>query len=149
MSGKKSPQCRFRMARKKLPQVFRTMSFVKIAAQQALNGVWHFTSRTTITHGTAKAGVLTHCAAKAEVISVLNAAVNFELLAFQPDIRNAMLATTVRAAGNVQFQLLIKLRNAFFQLFNQPAREGFGFCYCQLAKFAAGQATAPAKTAKP
>ena len=34
--------------------------------------------------------------------------------------------------------MLIKLRNAFFQFFHQPAGEGLGFCDYQLAELAAG-----------
>src|ERR1051326_891267 len=100
------------MPREKLPQVLCATSLVKIATQQPLNRIRHLTRRATITHGTAKAGVFTHGAAKAEVVSVLDPAANFELLPFQSDICNAMLAATVRAAGNIELQLLVKLRNA-------------------------------------
>src|SRR5579864_814713 len=114
------------------------MALIEIAAQQTLNGIWHFAGRAPVTHGTAKPCMLADGAPKAEVISILNAAVNFELLAFQSDIGNAMLAATVGAARYVEFQLLIKLRNALLQLLNQPAGKSFGFCYRQLAELAAG-----------
>src|SRR5579864_4800792 len=114
------------------------MALIEIAAQQTLNGIWHFAGRAPVTHGTAKPCMLADGAPKAEVISILNAAVNFELLAFQSDIGNAMLAATVGAARYVELQLLIKFRDALFQLLNQPAGESFGFCYCQLAELAAG-----------
>src|SRR5882757_6098173 len=99
------------------------MALIEIAAQQTLNGIWYFARRATIAHRSSKAGVLTHGAAKAEVVSVLNTAGNLELLAFQTDICNAMLAATVRAARDVEFQLLIKLRNPLFQFLNQPRSE--------------------------
>src|SRR5579871_754860 len=114
------------------------MALVKIAAQQTLNGIRYFTGRAPVTHRTAKPRVLADSTAKTEVVSILNAARNLELLAFQADICNAMLATAVRAARYVEFQLLIELRDTLFQLFNQPASEGFGFRDRQLAELAAG-----------
>jgi hypothetical protein len=114
------------------------MALIEIAAQQTLNRIRHFVGRATITHRAAEACVLAYGAAKAEVVGILNAAINLELLAFQSDIGNAVLAATVWAACHIQFQLLIKLRNALFQLLNQPAGEGFRFCYRQLAELAAG-----------
>src|SRR5206468_623485 len=94
--------------------------------------------RTAITHWAAKAGVLTHCSTQAEVVSILNAAGNPELFTFQSNIRNAMLAATIRTTCHVEFQLLVKLGNALFQLFNQPAGKSFGLCNRQLAELAAG-----------
>src|SRR5437764_1755994 len=104
------------------------MALIERAAQQTLNGIRHFAGRATIAHRSAKACVLTHSAAKTEVVSILNAAIDLQFLAFQSDIGNAVLAATIRAAGYVELQLLIELRDAFFQLFNQPAGESLGFC---------------------
>src|SRR6476661_8734848 len=103
------------------------MALIEIAAQQTLNGIRHFTGRAPVTHRTAKPRVLADGASKTEIVSILNAAGNLELLAFQTDICNAMLATAVWAARYIEFQLLIKLRDTLFQLFNQPAGKSFGF----------------------
>ena len=126
LSGKKTPKCCFRMPREKLAQVLYTMAIFKIAAQQALDGIWHFARRATITHGTAKARVLSHGAAQTEIVSVLNSTVDLELFAFEPDIGDAVLAATVRAARDMQLQVLVKFGKALLQLFHQHASFGGG-----------------------
>src|ERR1041385_3021 len=133
------------MARKKLPQIFAAMPFFEIAAQQALDRIGHFVRGATISDGPGKAGVLAHGAPQTEIIGVLRAAISLDLLAFQPDVGDAMLAATVGAAGNVELQLLLEPGQALFQLFHQPAREGLGFRDRQLAELAAsaGHGAAP------
>src|ERR1041384_287616 len=126
------------MPREKLPQVLCAASLFKIAAEQALNSIGHLARRATITHRTPKAGVLTHGAPKAKVISILDAASNLKLLPLQPDICNAMLAAAIWATGNLELQLLVKLRNSIFQLLHQPAGKSFGFSDRQFAEFTAG-----------
>src|SRR5712671_735962 len=104
------------------------MALLKIAAQQALDGIGHLARRATITHGAAKARVLAHGAAETEIVGILDAATDLELFTFQTDIGNTVLAATIRTARDVEFQLLIKLRNTLLQFFHQPPGEGLGFC---------------------
>src|SRR5262249_24171623 len=133
------------MARKKLAQVFAAATALQIAAHQALDSIGHFISRTAIADGPREAGMLAHRAAQTKVISVLCAAVSFDLLAFLPDVGDAVLPATVRTAGDVELQLLVELGQALFQLFHQPAGKGLGLRDRELAEFAAsaGDGAAP------
>src|SRR5580765_611588 len=126
------------MPREKLAQILSATALVEIAAQQPLDRIRNFIGWTTITHGPGKACMLADGAAQAEVIGIPGAAINFELLAFQSDVGDPVLAATVRAARDVELQLLIKLRQALFQFFHQPARESLGLSNGQFAELAAG-----------
>src|SRR5580698_5603955 len=82
--------------------------------------------------------MLAYGASQAEIISITGAAFMLDFFAFQTDVSNALLAATIRAAGYIELQVLVKFRKAFFQLFHQPARESFGFRDGQFAELAAG-----------
>src|SRR5690242_15565968 len=89
--------------------------------------------------------MFTHRAAQTKVIGVLEVAINFEFLTFKADIRNPVLSATVRAAGDVQLQLLVATREAVFEFLNRPAGKRLGFRYGKLAEFcsSAGYRSAP------
>src|SRR5271166_3529217 len=71
----------------------------------------------------------------AEVVGVEKAIVYFDLLALNADVRNPMLAATVRASGDMQFHVLIESRQTLFEFFHQPAREAFGLGDREFAEF--------------
>src|SRR5215471_17761282 len=114
------------------------MPGLKIVAQETLDGIGHIIGGTTIADRPREARMLAHRAAQAEVIGVLGPAVSLDLLAFQADIGDAMLAATVGTAGYIELQLLIKFRQALFKFLDQPARERLGFSDGQLAELTAG-----------
>ncbi len=74
-------------------------------------------------------------AADAEVVRVLHATIDFDFLAFDAEVGDPMLAATVGASGDVQFQLLVESGQTFIQFANEPAREALGFGERQLAIF--------------
>src|ERR1700760_3147919 len=61
-----------------------------------------------------------------------------DFFAFKADVGNPMLAAAIRAAGHVQLQLLIELRNPFLDLFDQPARKALRLRNSKLAELRAG-----------
>ena len=65
------------------------------------------------------------------------AVVNFDLLALDADVGDPVLAATVGASGDVKFQMLIETGQAFFQFFDQPAREALCLRDGELAEFCA------------
>ena len=89
--------------------------------------------------------MLAHGAAKAEVISVHQRAIVLYLLALQADVGDPVLPAAVGAAGHIQLELLIELRQALFQLLDQPARKALGLRNGQLAELGAcaGNRAAP------
>ena len=60
-----------------------------------------------------------------------------------------MLAAAVGAAGNVQFELLIELRQPLFHLFHQPARKTLGLGDGELAELGTGAGNCAAQNMEP
>src|SRR5262252_5685431 len=114
------------MPGKKPAQVFAGDSAINIGAQQAFNGVRNFFRGAAIAHRTSEASVLANGATEAEVISVLDGAVDFDFLAFETDVGDAVLPAAVRATGHVEFELLVEGGQTLIQLFDQPARKRLG-----------------------
>ena len=71
----------------------------------------------------------------AEVVSVDEAVLNFDLFAFNADVGNPVLAAAVRASCDVQLQVLIETGQALFEFFDQPAGKTLGLGDRQLAEF--------------
>ena len=77
-------------------------------------------------------------AADAEVVGVDERAVDLDLLALDAEVGDPVLAAAVRAAGDVDPQLLVEARQALLQALHQPAREALGLGERQLAELGAG-----------
>ena len=75
---------------------------------------------------------------------VLLASLNPAAVAGGADIGDAVLAATVRAAGDVQFQFLIEAWQPLVQFFCQPAREAFRLGDSQFAEFRSTACNSPA-----
>ena len=60
-----------------------------------------------------------------------------------------MLAATVRATGDVEFQILIKSGQALIEFLHQPPREAFGFSDREFAELVPEHATTPRKKGEP
>ena len=53
-------------------------------------------------------------AAQAEVVRIQHAIADFDLLALDANVCNPVLAATVRASGDVKFQVLLETRQSLF-----------------------------------
>src|SRR5579863_2545874 len=133
------------MACEKLTQVLTAGVFDQIAAQETLNRVRHFGGKAAIPDGPGDRLMQANRAAQAEVIRIQHAVADFQLLAFDPNVSNPMLATTVGASGNVQFQVLLEAGEPLFQFLDQPSRKALGLCDRELAELgaAAGNGSTP------
>src|SRR5579872_33468 len=98
------------MASEKLPQVLSPKPVFQITAQQSLDGIRYLVGRATVADRPSYPLVAAHGSAQAEVIGVHHAAIGLYLLALNSNVRNPVLAAAVGAAGHVQLQWLIELR---------------------------------------
>src|ERR1700757_2897302 len=103
--------------------------------KQALDGVGNVRGRAAISHRSGYRSDVANASAYAEVIRIHHFSADFDFLALDADIRNPMLAATVRASGDVQFNLFENPRQPFVEFGGEPARETLGFRQCQLAEF--------------
>jgi hypothetical protein len=145
LACEKCTQFLFCMSGKELPQIFPAFTVIHVSTQESFDGFRHFLRSAAISDGTAKAGKLAYSASQAEIVRILKTAIYFDLFAFQANVSDAMLAATVRASGDVEFELLIESWKAIFQLLHQPASECFGLSDGELAELrsGAGHRTAP------
>ena len=84
------------------------------------------------------AGELADAAAHAEIVGVDHSAVLLDFFAFDADVGDPVLAATVGASGDVQFELLFEAGEAVFEFRGEPAGEAFGFGEGEFAEFRAG-----------
>src|SRR5271170_8221527 len=96
------------MPRKKLAKVFVLRTFALIRREQALDGVRNVGCGAAVANGSRNGGELPEAAAYAEVVGIDHLAVDSDFLAFNADVGDPVLAATVGAAGDVEFQLLIE-----------------------------------------
>jgi len=89
------PQVLVTVPRKELAQVFSQPTFIEIAAQEPLNRIRYFIRQAAISDGTSNALIKPNRAADAEVIGILQTAIDFDLLAFDSDVCDPVLAATV------------------------------------------------------
>ena len=97
------------------------MPSAQIIPQQPLDRLGHQRRRAAIAHRPRNAGMFAHRSAQAEVERVGQLAFVLDLLAFEANVGDPVLAAAVRAACDVQLQLLIELRQPLFELIHQPA----------------------------
>src|SRR5580704_11833867 len=105
--------------------------------KQPLDGVRNIRRGAAIAYGPRYRGEMANAPADAEVICVHHAAIHFDFLAFDADIGDPMLAATIRAAGNVEAQLFLKIGEALFEFLREPSSKALGFRQRELAKFRA------------
>src|SRR5919109_1084178 len=130
---------------KKLPQIFAGQSLLEISLQEPFNRIWNFAGPAAVTDWASNGLMQADCAAHAEIVGILQPAIDFDLLAFNPNVCNPVLPAAIGAAGYVQLQVLLKSRKSFFELFYKPASKTLGFGNGQLAEFssAAGDCATP------
>ena len=137
------------MPRKELTQVLVGLAHGEILPEQSLDRIRNLSRRAAISHGPRRCLMQTERSAKAEVIGINKAAVDFNLLAINANIGNPVLSATVRASGNVQFQVLIEAWQTLFQFFHQPAREALRLRDRQLAELRAAARDGAAPERRP
>src|SRR5690349_1355866 len=118
------------MADKEPAQVFARFTLREIAAQKTLQRIRHFGCSAAISNRSRGSLVQTKRAADTAVVGIVHAVMHFDLRAFNADVSDPVLAATVWASSNVKLQMLIEAGQAFFQFFDQPARETLGLGDC-------------------
>ena len=137
-AGQMRAQFVIRMAREPLAQVLVVPAVGKILPQQTLDRFGHQRRRAAITNWARDICELAYRAAKAEVVGVRQLALVLDLLAFDADVRDPVLAAAIRASSHVQAELLIELRDPLLELADEPASKALGLGDGKLAELGAG-----------
>src|SRR5579863_311117 len=106
--------------------------------EEALDSVGNFGGGAAIADGPRDTCVVTDSTADAEVVGIDHLAIHSGFLAFEADVGGPMLAAAIGAAGDMQLQLLLIVREAIFELVGKPTSEGFRFGEGELAEFRTG-----------
>src|SRR5215469_17809889 len=115
-SCQKLAQLGFAVPRKETAQILGWLSLSEIAAQKTLEGVGNFTGQAAISDRTRNGLMQAEGATHAEVVRVREGPIDFDFLAFDADISNPVLSATVGTSGDMQLQVLVEARQAFFHL---------------------------------
>src|SRR5690242_7265686 len=113
--------------RQELAKAFLRVSVGLVVHNQPLDRVRHFRSGAAIADGSRNRSNFAQAAADAKVIRVHHFSFGLDLLAFNPDIGNPVLAAAIRATGDMQLDLLVEARKPLLELVAQPARESLRF----------------------
>src|SRR4029077_1071235 len=149
LARQKLPQLRVRVPGKELPQVLVGLACGEILPEQSLDRIRNLSRKAAISNRPRGRLMQTERSAKAEVIGIDEAAVDFHLLTINANVGNPVLSATVRASGNMQLQVLIETWQALFQFFHQPAGEALGLRDRQLAEFRAAACNGAAPERRP
>src|ERR1700687_1531859 len=139
-ASQKLPQLRIRVPGKELTQFLVGLVGLtcgEILPKQSLDRIRNLSRKAAISHGPRGRLMQTERSAKAEVIGIDEASVDFHLFAVNANVGNPVLSATVRASGNVQLQVLIETWHTLFQFLHQPAGKALRLRDCQLAELRA------------
>src|SRR5208283_3628796 len=109
-----------------------------VRAEKAGDRVGNFFGAAAIADGAGDGGELANGSANAEIVGVDEFVIHFDFLAFDADVGDPVLAATVGAAGDVELDVFAEAGETVFELFGEPAGEGFGFGESEFAEFGAG-----------
>src|SRR5678815_2311951 len=126
------------VALKEMAQIFSRNAILAELQQQPLDRSGNFKRGAAIADGARDGGECSERTSDAEVVGVDRLAVDLELLAFDPEVGNPVLAATVGAPGHVKFEVLIEAGQSLIEFFDQPARKTFRFGDRELAELGAG-----------
>ena len=132
------------MAREVGAEVLAWFAFLEVTGQQSFESCWNLGGRNTITNGATDGGMFAYGSAYTEVKGVHHFSFVFDLLAFQANVSDPVLAAAVGAAGYMQLELLVEAGQTFFELLNEPPREALGLANGKLAELGAGAGNCPA-----
>ena len=131
-------ECVIGMASEIGAEIFVCVARGEIGFEQTFDGLRDIFRGAAIADLPRNAGVLANGAAYAEVVGIDEIRALLDFFAFEADVGDPVLAASVGAAGDVQFERLIEFRDALFEFFDEPAREGFGLSDGEFAEFGAG-----------
>src|SRR6185437_6590551 len=126
------------VAGKVLAEVFAGLPVGEVGAEEFLDGFGAVFGGGAETDRTARSGIFADRAADAEVEGIDHLAVLLDLLAFEADIGDPVLAAGVGAACDVQPDLLVETGKTVFHLADEPLGETHGFGDGELAELGAG-----------
>jgi hypothetical protein len=106
--------------------------------KKARDGIGNFIGAAPEANGTRDGSDVANTAANAEIVGVDQFAIDLDFLALDADVGDPVLAATIGAAGDVQFELMLEIGIAIFESFGEPASEALGFGESEFAKFGAG-----------
>jgi hypothetical protein len=106
--------------------------------KKARDGIGNFIGAAPEANGTRNGSDVANTATNAEIVGVDQFAIDLDFLAFDADVGDPVLAATIGAAGDVQFELMLEIGIAIFESFSEPASEALGFGESEFAKFGAG-----------
>src|SRR5580698_3033941 len=114
-----------RVTREILPQIFAAITIRDVRAQQAFDGFGHLARGAAVAAQPRDTLIRSHRAAQAEVVRVHQVAPLFYFLSFEADVCDPVLPARIRAAGDVQLELLIEIRDALLEFLHHPTRKSF------------------------
>src|SRR5205823_5509084 len=123
LSREDRPQVRLGVASEELAQVLVRLPAGLVLAQQALDRGGDLRRRAAIPDLPRHALELAQRTAQEEIVGVDHPAVHLHLLPFDADVRDPVLAAAIRAAGDVDLQVLVEAGEALVQLLHEPAGE--------------------------
>src|SRR5215472_8649968 len=105
--------------------------------QQTLNCFRHVFRAAAVSDLPCDVCMLANSSSNTEIVGIYQVGTLLDLLAFEPNVGNPVLAAGIWAARNIQLERLIELRHTLFELLNQPTRECLRFGDCEFAEFRA------------
>src|SRR5262252_1680041 len=133
-----------RVRRAELPEVLPGASLGEEGSEEPLDRLRHLGGGDAIAHGAGHSGVRAHRAAHAEVVGVDQAPVDLQFLALQTQIGDPVLAAAVRAAGDVDLQVLLESGQPGLEIGHEAACEPLGLRQGDLAELRARACDGPA-----
>ena len=125
------------MARAERPEAFIGPALREVRPEQALHRGRHLGGGDTVADGPRDRLVPPDGPPHAEVVGVDEGSVDASLLPLDPDVGDPVLPTAVRAAGDVELDVLVEAGEAVLQLVDQPGGEALGLGQGQLAELRA------------
>src|ERR1700675_1153477 len=95
-------------------KIFAVASIREIWAQKWVDGSRNFPCRAAKADGASEALVFADGTAEAEIVGVNELVVELDFFAFEADVRNPVLAASIRAAGDVELERLVEGGDALF-----------------------------------
>src|SRR5262249_31358567 len=103
------------------------LAFCGEGIKQTFDRVGDFRRGAPIANRPRNGSKLPQASADAEVVRIDHLSVGLYFLAFNADISDPVLAATVGAAGDVQFDLLFEAGEPLFQFAREPPRKALRF----------------------
>src|SRR5438128_5471854 len=126
-----------RVPRRELAKVLVRPAVGQEDAQQALDRRGHVGRRQPEADRSRDALIAPDGAANAEVVGIDERPAHLDLLALDAEVGDPVLSAAVRAAGDVDPQMLVEPRKAPFERLNEPARKALRLGERQLAELGA------------